>query len=56
MAPRAKKQDILAKAGDVGLKISGGIVQEEYARGLLGEKAKDTWQEMLDSSSPRMRG
>lgn len=52
MAPRAKKQDILAKAGDVGLKISGGIVQEEYARGLLGEKAKDTWQEMLDSPLP----
>lgn len=52
MATRAKPKDILAKAGDVGLKISGGLVQEEYARGLLGEKAKDTWQEMLDSPLP----
>lgn len=44
--------DILAQAGDVGLKISGGIVQEEYVRGLQGSKARDTWQEMLDSPLP----
>lgn len=43
---------MLAKLGDVGLKISGGLIQEEYARGLQGAKARETWQEMLDSPLP----
>lgn len=42
----------LAQIGNVGLKISGGTIQEEYARGLIGASAKQTWQEMLDSPLP----